>query len=246
MMMRYLGSRISTKLRSSSGLSWITLLMMIVVLGLTISALLPVIKQYREEGNAVACATGLDTARRQLATGYMVDGYNSGTAKDAQDLVSQAMNGWDDLCPDNGTCYIVPNTKSEMEWDVVCGLHGADKKYCTRLNADYVKEQLEAALKKAQLAGDQYPESLPYTLHGKERTAYLVDQPTGLKWGTRLSSTYDGIVAFYSIVGHSTYGNDSGKKEGELWYFSYADEEHCANWSYRDSWTGDSYRGLDE
>ena len=27
----------------------------------------------------------------------------------------------------------------------------------------------------------------------------------------------------------------------EIWYFSFADEDHCANWSYHDEWTGDSY-----
>ena len=31
-------------------------------------------------------------------------------------------------------------------------------------------------------------------------------------------------------------------EDGALWYFSYADEAHCANWRADDGWTGDSYR----
>ena len=39
-------------------------------------------------------------------------------------------------------------------------------------------------------------------------------------------------------------GKDSGLKDGALWYFAFADEDHCANWSYHDEWTGDSYRNV--
>ena len=73
-----------------------------------------------------------------------------------------------------------------------------------------------------------------------------MDEPSGLKRGTRTTMGLEkaGIVAYYSIVGHSDFGADSAKKEGEIWYFSYADEDHCANWTYREQWTGDSYRNV--
>ena len=50
-----------------------------------------------------------------------------------------------------------------------------------------------------------------------------------------------GTVICYSITGHSDFGADSGLEEGQVWYFSYADEEHCANWKSDDGWSGDSY-----
>ena len=54
------------------------------------------------------------------------------------------------------------------------------------------------------------------------------------------------LVGKERIVLHDAidFGADSGMKEGELWYFAFADEEHCAIWTYHDEWTGDSYRNV--
>jgi hypothetical protein len=103
------------------------------------------------------------------------------------------------------------------------------------------REQLREALLHERNKGNLFPESLPYTLHNKPHTALLTDVDVGLKRGTKLTDDQEGIVAYYSVVGHSDFGADSGMKEGQMWYFAYADEEHCANWSYHDEWTGDSY-----
>ena len=231
-----------SKLHNRRGMSRLVMILLILIIVLAITSMIPTYLKYQRMGKVVACATALDSARRQLAADFMLDGFVNGKAEDAKDVVAYAMNGWDDLCPDGGTVYIVRNEDSELEWDVVCGLHDKDSKRCTRLNADYVLDQLREALRQEQLLGNPYPESLTYTLHHVEHTAYLVDEATNLKRGTRLTEGYDGIVAFYSIVGHSDFGADSWSKEGEIWYFSYADEEHCATWSSRDMWTGDSYR----
>lgn len=235
-------SKLRSKLHSESGVSWLIAVLLVAVLVLSITAMIPTYRRYQEQGKAVACATALDTARRQLASDFMIGGFENGKADEAKGFVSKVMNGWDDLCPDYGTVYIFRRTDdSPMDWDIVCGLHCPDKKLRTRLNADFVLEQLKEALKKAQADGVTYPESLPYTLHGKTRTALLVDASTNLKRGTSTTEGYEGIVACYSIVGHSDYGADKGK-DGALWYFSYADEAHCANWSADKGWTGDSYR----
>ena len=233
-----------SKLHSRSGVARLIVILAAAVLILAIICLIPAYRYYQESAKNIACATALDSARRQLAAGYMLDGFQNGSAQDAKALVTHAMNGWDDLCPDGGTVYITRREDSPLDWDVYCGLHGKDSKRCTRLNADYVLQQLEEELRQAQLAGTPYPESLPFTLHHRSYTAYLVDEATGLRRGTRLTDDYEGIVAFYSIVGHSDFGADCGMEEGSLWYFSYADEEHCATWDYHDTWTGDSYRGV--
>ena len=164
------------------------------------------------------------------------------TAKDAKDLVTYAMNGWDDLCPGGGTVYVVENKNDwEIPYDVVCGLHDEDTKEATRLNASYVLYQIEEAVRQARAKGEAYPASVTVELHHRELTALLVDDFTGLRRGTATTKGVEGIVAYYSIVGHSDFGADSGLAEGEVWYFSYADEEHYAAWSSKQSWTGDCY-----
>lgn len=232
------------KLKTCRGIAWPIVVLLILVIILSITSLIPSFLKYKEQADVVACGTALDTARRQLASDFMINGFENGSAEDARDYIGYVMNGWDDLCPAGGSVYIVPKGNSLLDWDVVCGLHCADSKLRTRLNADNVLEQLREALKREQDLGNPYPETLSFTLHGKPFTAVLVDEPTGLRRGTRTTADVEGIVAFYSIVGHSAFGADSGMKDGQLWYFSYADEDHCANWSYHDSWTGDSYRGI--
>lgn len=236
------GKRLHRKLYSICGISRLVAILLVAVIVMAIVCFIPVYQRYRTQGEIVACATALDSARRQLAAGYMLDGFVNGDAEDAKALVTYAMNGWDDLCPDGGNVYIVPRTEDDLAWDVVCGLHCADKKLCTRLNSDNVLQQLRDGLHREQLLDNPYPESLAFTLHHRQYTAYLVDEATNFKRGTDLTKDYEGIVAFYSIVGHSDFGADSGLEDGELWYFSFADENHCATWTNSQLWTGDSYK----
>ncbi|MBQ7692606.1 MAG: hypothetical protein IJT29_03245 [Oscillospiraceae bacterium] len=234
------------KLRSRRGIAWIFVVLLVLIFVLIILILIPSYKKYQEQGKKVACATALDTARRQLASNFMLNGFENSSAEKAKEFVAYVMNGWDDLCPDGGSVYIIPKENSPMDWDIVCGLHCDDKKLCTRLNAYNVREQLREGLRGQQSDENPYPETLSFTLHGKTGTAILVDEDPGLKRGTRTTPDYEkaGTVVYYSLVGHSDFGADSGMKDGQLWFFSFADPEHCANWSYHDEWTGDSYRGL--
>ena len=233
---------IRTKLHNQRGMSWLIAILLLAIIVLSITSMIPFYRKYQEQGNTLACATALDTARRQLASDFMVGGFVNGSAEKAKSFVAQVMNGWNDLCPEYGTVYIIRRTDgSPLDWDIVCGLHGTDRKLCTRLNAEYALDQLKDALRVAQANGVQYPLSLEFTLHGKTHTAYLVDETTNLHRGTGTTKGYDGLVAFYSVVGHSDFGSGKGKN-GSLWYFSYADVEHCANWRSDNGWTGDSYQ----
>ena len=190
-------------------MSWVIAVLLVLVIVLAITSLIPSYKKYQDQGKKLACDTALDTARRQLASNFMLNGFENGSAEDAKAFVTYVMNGWDDLCPAGGSVYVVPKANSPMDWEIICGLHCSDSRLCTRLNAYNVRDQLREALLKERNKGNPFPESLPY--------------------------------AYYSVVGHSDFGADSGMKEGQMWYFAYADEEHCANWSYHDEWTGDSY-----
>lgn len=234
------------KLNSKRGISWLMGIMLVLVIVLAITSMIPSYLKYRRQAKLVACGTALDTARRQLASNFMLNGFENESADKAKEFVTYVMNGWDDLCPDGGDVYIVPKADSPLDWEIICGLHCSDSRLRTRLNAYNVREQLKEALLKQQNEGNPYPETLPFTLHHRDYVAQLVDESTGLKRGTKTTMGMEkaGTVAFYSLVGHSDFGADSGMKDGQLWYFSFADEDHCANWSYHDEWTGDSYNNV--
>lgn len=234
-----------TKLHQTLGIARLVVILTVLALVLVAAALYPVIQHYRFRADALGCLAGLDTARRQLAAEYLFEGENS-SAEQARDYVGFVMAGWDDLCPGGGTTYIVPKDDSELAWDVVCGLHGQDRKQCTRLNADYVLEQLREKLRTAQVLGTTYPERMTVTLHHKPLEALITEEDTGLRRGTRATVGAKGTLVSYAIAGYSDFGTGRGVPVGEISWFSYADEEHCANWSAWDGWTGDSYSDVIE
>ena len=235
-----MGRRIAAKLNQRLGIARLVVILAVLAAVLITAAMIPVIQHYRFRADALGCLAGLDTARRQLAAQYLFSGVNS-SAEDARDYVGFVMAGWDDLCPGGGTTYIVPLEGSELDWDVVCGLHGADRAQCTRLNADYVLQQLRENLRLARLTGTPFPETLTATLHHKTVEAALTDHDTGIRRGTSATMGVRGTVISYAVAGYSDFGTGRGVPEGQICWFSYADEEHCANWSVWDGWTGDSY-----
>ena len=229
---------------NQKGIARLAALLVILVLVLLAVSLYPSWKRYRTQAKTLACAAGLDTARRQLASEYMIIGEN-GSAEDARDFVGYVMAGWDDLCPDGGSVYIVPSSGSELAWDVVCGLHASDTKLRTRLNAKNVLEQLEAALLKAREEQGTFPAELTVTLHHKTFTALLVEEETGFRFGTALTFGVDGTVVRYGLAGYGSFAQAAALQEGELCYFSFADEAHCAAWTPQDGWTGDAWTDVD-
>ena len=235
-----MGKQIYKKLHRNRGIARLVVILSVLALVLVAAALYPVIQHYRFRADALGCLAGLDTARRQLAAQYLFSGEN-GSAEEARDYVGFVMAGWDDLCPGGGTTYIVPKENSELDWDVVCGLHGQDRKQGTRLNADYVLQQLREELRTAQVLGARYPESMTVTLHHKPLEAFITEEDTGLRRGTLATVGAKGTLVSYAIAGYSDFGTGRGVPNGEICWFSFADEEHCANWSVWDGWTGDSY-----
>ncbi len=237
--------RIRSKLHQIRGIARLVVILTVLALVLVAAALYPVIQHYRFRADALGCLAGLDTARRQLAAEYLFEGENS-SAEEARDYVGFVMAGWDNLCPGGGTTYIVPKDDSELAWDVVCGLHGQDRKQCTRLNAEHVLQQLREELHTAQVLGTTYPERMTVTLHHKPLEALITEEDTGLRRGTRATVGATGTLVSYAIAGYSDFGTGRGIPVGEISWFSYADEEHCANWSAWGGWTGDSYSDVIE
>lgn len=230
------------KLNSARGISRLTAILLVLVIVMSVVVSVPSVKYYQSRSARLACAAGLDTARRRLAQDYLEGNYDQNNTE-AIEAVAIAMNGWDDLCPSGGKVYLIENENSEMPYDLICGMHDSDKKRCTRLNADYVLDQLREALRDARKNGTEYPEELTFYLNGKNRKALLTDEESGFKRGTSTTKGYENkeTAVFYGISGHSDFCAGSGAAEGTICYFSFADEDHCAIWRVGDGWTGDSY-----
>lgn len=229
------------KLRGNAGVARLVVILAALTAVMLAVVLLPVYSYYRAEADRIACVQSLDSAYRQIAIDYL-SGNEDPTPEEVRAVAERSMLGWDDICPSGGSVYVVETgAEDSLPYELVCGLHGTDRKQCTRLNSYNVYEQLLEAVKSEQLKGNGYPESVELTLHHKPLTACLIDDYSGLKRGTAKTMGAEGTVVYYSIVGHSDFGKDSGLKEGRVWYFSYADEYHCASWSFPDGWSGDSY-----
>ena len=232
------------KLHNRSGVAWLIGLAVLAVLVLLVIVLIPTIQRYRYQAGEAGCIAALDTARRQLANESMLIGEVNKEAE-ARDYVASVMPGWSDLCPGGGTTYIVP-TNDEAPWlTVICGMHGTDKKQCTRLNADYVLRQLRESLKAALDENGEVPETLTYFLNGKTRKATLVHADPGVKRGTKASMEWKDIVVFYAVRGTgeseelAKYG--TSLKDGEISHFWFADDDYCAIWHTSGGWVGDSW-----
>ncbi|MCR5294056.1 MAG: hypothetical protein K6E30_02620 [Lachnospiraceae bacterium] len=233
------------KMSGSRGIARIIVILLVLVLVLAVLILIPTVQYYVERSEEIACAAGMDTALRRVAENYIMNNGEQ-TADDAKEAVAAAMGGWDDLCPAGGKVYLVETDDGAYPYTLVCGMHDKDKKLCTRLNSGYVLEQLKEGLSESQKDGEPWPAELTFSLNGKEWTAYLTDEESGLKRGTATTKGLEkkGIVAYYGLAGHSGFKEGSSAKEGEICYFSFADESHCANWEPDDGWTGDSYNYL--
>ena len=234
---------VRNRLKSNRGIARAVVLLIIAAVILAIIVvLIPTVRYYRDQSQKIGCATALDSAYRQYINAYLASGKGL-TAEDAKEVISFAMLGWDDLCPGGGNIYIVKDReKGEDLYRLVCGLHGEDAKQRTRLNAGFVLDTVRDAVSAAREKGDPVPESVTMTLNGEELTVIRTDAPVALRRGTASTTDYEGTVAFYSVVGIGDDSGSSGQRDGEVWSFSFADDNYCAVWNYRQSWTGDAYK----
>ena len=216
--------------------------MIVLVCIMLVIVAIPTIQSYVKRAERMGCVQAFDSARRRISEEYIVQGGNI-TAERAKEYITQAMLGWEDLCPAGGEVYLV-KTGTAVPFDVVCGLHNENVAQRTRLNANTVLQRVKEAVKNAQDEGIEYPESVTVKLNGKDLVCQLVDADTDIRWGTGATSGYEGTVAFYALKGHSDFGSDTHVKNGEICYFCFADEAHCANWNTKKGWTGDSYDGF--
>lgn len=240
-------NRLKNRLESRGGVSRAVVVLIVLVVIMVIAVIIvPTVIYYRTESKKIGCAAALDTAQRQLDDAYLFAAGKM-TKEDAKETVTRVMNGWDDLCPGGGEIYIVESDTDEIgmsgrKYTLVCGIHGSDAKELTRLNSDNAMKKLRDAIRREQINGTQYPESITLTLNGEEITAFLTEKDMDFKRGTKATpGAKTGIVIYYAIVGNGDLGNSSDLPDGSVCYFCYADEEHCANWKNTSGWYGDCF-----
>ena len=223
--------------RGASPVIAVLLILILIVIGI---AAVPIVKDMLEKEARTECEAALTTARRQLTTDFLLSASSgSYTSKDARNAV--VMLGHDNICPSGGTVHIIGEEYGDSEPKMVCGLHDSDTKLRTRLNAEYVLAQAEKKLADEQKFVKSYPQSVTVSLHSKDLTLNLTDEKLGLRSGTDKSKEYEGVVAYYGLVGHSNFGSDSALNDGSVFYFFYADENHYAIWTEKKGWSGDCY-----
>ena len=222
------------------GVSRFVFILIAAVVVLAIAVTVPLVIYYRSQSKQIGCTAALDTATRQMAARYLIEGFKN--EDEVKEWVGFVMNGWDDLCPGGGNIYVVRDENADMPWRLVCGMHGKDKKECCRLNASWVLDRVIEAVNKAVKNGDAIPGTVDLKLNGEKLTVAMTEEVTGIRRGTRTTKGYDGTVAFFGVSGVGKAGENSGLPDGSVCYFSFADPDYCANWKYGDGWTGTAFK----
>jgi len=198
---------------------------------------MPSYRAYRYRAQKVGCQQAMKSAKDGLIIEYM-DRWDAGSVEDAMKTLDEVMPERANICPAGGTVYLV--RRSDGIFEPVCGLHDSDLERRTRLNASRAKDLLAEELLRIRKEGGAEPESVEIRLNGMALECVRVQKPQRLYRGTRTTNGYKGIVALYGLAGEGSF-SDNGLKSGEIAYFVYADEDHCASWRAGDGWTGDAY-----
>ena len=215
----------------------VAVLLALIAVMLVIIAL-PALQGYQERAQVIACEQALASARDGLIIEYF-NTFQTGSTKDAMDTLDAVMPARPNICPSGGTVYLVRGANGVFE--PVCGLHAPDAKQRCRLNASRAKELLGQSLTKAKKKSPNTPDAVKIALNGQTLECVRVDTEPNLRWGTATTNGYEGIVAFFGVAGEGEFPV-KGVKAGELAYFIYADEDHCAVWHANDGWTGEAYQ----
>ena len=215
----------------------VAVLLVLIAIMLVIIAL-PDWDVFRYRSEKTACDQAMKTARDGLVIDYLSN-FDKGTTEDAMLTLDEVMPGRAEICPSGGTVYLVRGPQGIFE--PVCGLHDSDKKLRVRLNASRAMEMLQEQLDAIRRHGEPEPETIEIRLNGSELKCERVQEKPSLRRGTASTNGYEGVVCLYGVNGEGSFSAKEVRK-GEICYFAYADENHCAVWRADDGWTGDAYQ----
>ena len=219
------------------GVNRVIALLLAAIAVMLVVVLLPAWDDLRLLSQRLSCEQAMKSAKDGLIIEYL-GRFKEGTVEEAMETLDQVMPARPDICPAGGTVYLIRDKDGIFQ--PVCGLHDDDLKLRVRLNASRGKQLLAEALKKTRQITGKEPEKVTITLNGKALECVRVTEVLDLRRGTGVSHGYEGIVAYYGIAGQGDF-DTKGLDDGDVCYFAYADEYHCARWINGDGWTGDAY-----
>lgn len=230
------------KLRSiRGGVNRVVAILLVLIAIMLVVVLLPAWDDLRLLSQRLSCEQAMKSAKDGLIIEYL-DRFKEGSVEDAMNTLDQVMVARPNICPAGGEVYLIKN--SEGIYEPLCGLHDRNARRRTRLNASRALELLREGRRKA-LRGSKgvEPEAVSITLNSKPLSCERVPRAQKLRRGTATTDGFDGVVAFYGLAGEGDFpaGEDAKVEAGDIFYFVYADEEHCAIWKANDGWTGDAY-----
>ena len=230
------------KLRSiRGGVNRVVAILLVLIAIMLVVVLLPAWDDLRLLSQRLSCEQAMKSAKDSLIIEYL-GRFKEGSVEDAMNTLDQVMVARPNICPAGGEVYLIKN--SEGIYEPLCGLHDRNARRRTRLNASRALELLREGRRKAlRISKGVEPEAVDITLNSKPLSCERVPRAQKLRRGTATTDGFDGVVAFYGLAGEGDFpaGEDAKVEAGDIFYFVYADEEHCAIWKANDGWTGDAY-----
>ena len=220
------------------GVNRATVIMLVLIAIMLVIVAIPAWRTFSYRSEKTGCEQAMKSATDGLIIEYLFRG-EQGTVKDARETLDSVLPAREKICPAGGNVYLVRG--DDGIYKPVCGLHDSDKKYRVRLNASYALDQLKEALRIARKNTGTEPESVTIVVNSKPLECVRVQQAPDLRRGTKLTNGYKGIVCFYGLAGEGEF-TPVKVEEGDIAFFVYADENHCARWRDGDGWTGDAYK----
>lgn len=221
---------------------------------LLIFMVIPAVRENTRRANEIGCAIALDKAQGMISREYLFNDWDL-TKQEAAAVVDKSRYSRDNLCPGGGDYFIVRDRDTATGFKVVCGLHDPDTKERARLSSGTALSRLSDELERRQKEGEAIPAKLKIKLNGKTLVCQRVDADPRLLFGTATDIDRKGIVCYYALAGDAEARKAveekekldlSGLKDGDVWYFGYADENHASSWKYRKGWSGDAWAAEEE
>ena len=208
-----------TDSRRESGRAVLPVLLIAAALALAVLIAIPAVRYYAAEAGELGCASAFDAARRQLAAEYLMENGDI-TLEEISDRLDIAMDDWTDLCPSGGTVYLMEDDSEDTGFALICGLHDTDGRERVRLNADYLRKALAAALRSGSFDGT-------LRLNGRTVRPVLCSEPfytVPLSGDIRNRRQY---TVYYMT-----------DESGVLCRFGFSDADYYAVWDIHTGWSG--------
>ena len=232
-------------LNSRGGVNRLVAILLGLVAVMLILIALPTYRQSRYNAERVGCTFALDKAQDMMAVEYLFNNWSM-TVQEAAAIVDKSRYERDNLCPGGGDYFII-RQEGVLGYKVVCGLHDADTRERARLCSGAVMSRLLEALKH----GNASAKKMTVLLNGKKMVCQRVETDPGLMFGTNSDIERKGVVCYYALVGDAEAREAveqaesidlSNLKDGDMWYFGYADENYASVWKYTKGWSGDAWK----